>query len=359
MLNMLSRKKTLHILNVSNQIKGGGIQVAESLIEDLKHMSVLVLAPRCIHIPEGVDVVRVNHNLLIRFILVSFYLTFLSCKYKTRVLTLFGPNPSIFKSGFHIQGFAKPKLIYGEIKDVSLFKKLVRMIQVKSLKNCDLLWCESEDVKNKLSTVLGMNSVVVSNALHQEFLHSGSIQNFSVIEKDELKLGYVGANYTHKNYKILLKVMDYLRQMGVEVSLTTTLNDSDFDPDVSLLGVHNLGKQNREGLIKLYNIVDMVVLPSTLECFSVTPLEAIYFGKSCIVGDFSFNRSVYNSWVDYANVLDGKSLAETILYRYQNPRTEFELRRNADEMLSTYPVEKRNNELINLLFDEPNHTKLK
>jgi glycosyltransferase involved in cell wall biosynthesis len=359
MLNILSRRRTLHILNVSNQIKGGGIQVAESLIQDLKHMSVLVLAPDCISVPEGVAVVRVNRNLLIRLVHVSCYLTFLSCIYRTRVLTLFGPNPSFFTSGFHIQGFAKPKLIYGEKSDLSLFKKLVAKLQVKSLKTCDLLWCESEDVKRQLLSILGMNSIVVSNALHQDFLQSRTIAQFSVVGKNELKLGYVGANYPHKNFNILLKVMDCIRQTGVQVSLTTTLNDSDFDSDIGLLGVHNLGKQNREGLMKLYNSVDLVVLPSTLECFSVTPLEAIYFGKSCIVGDFSFNRSVYNSWVDYANVLDAKSLAETILYRYRNPRNEYELRRIADEMLSTYPVETRNKKLINLIFNESNNTEPK
>lgn len=333
------------------------MQVAESLIEDLKDKSVLVLAPHCMDVPSGVSVIRVSRNLFIRFIQVSSYLTLLSLFYNTRVLTLFGPNPSLFSSAYHIQGFAKPKIIYGELVDMSPLERIVLNLQMKSLKNADLLWCESEDVKKNLLSQLKMDSVVISNALHQEFLNLDASPIRSASTKNELRLGYVGANYAHKNYRILLKVLDILSRRGLRVSLTTTLNDDDFESVDDLQRVNNLGRQNRSGLSELYKSVDLIVLPSTLECFSVTPLEAIYFRKSCIVGDFSFNRTVYRSWVDYTNVLDAELLAETIMFRHGNPKSEHELDRIADEMLSTYPVDARNDKLINLLFDETSYTK--
>src|SRR5262249_27229380 len=52
-------------------------------------------------------------------------------------------------------------------------------------------------------------------------------------------------------------------------------------------------------LWSLYRGADLVVCPSSFEGFGMAPMQALYFGRPCLVSDLPVFRSVYGDHVDY------------------------------------------------------------
>ena len=58
--------------------------------------------------------------------------------------------------------------------------------------------------------------------------------------------------------------------------------------------------------------MDMIFFPSNLECFSATPLEALYMKKSIVCSDLPFNKNIIGKFGVYFKPNDPISAAEKI-----------------------------------------------
>ena len=56
--------------------------------------------------------------------------------------------------------------------------------------------------------------------------------------------------------------------------------------------VISLGELSINQCPDFYNNMDMIFFPSNLECFSATPLEALYMKKSIVCSDLPFNKNI-------------------------------------------------------------------
>lgn len=54
-----------------------------------------------------------------------------------------------------------------------------------------------------------------------------------------------------------------------------------------------------EDLWSLYRSSDLVVFPSSFEGFGMPPMQALYFGKPCVVSDIPIFRSIYGDYLEY------------------------------------------------------------
>ena len=64
-----------------------------------------------------------------------------------------------------------------------------------------------------------------------------------------------------------------------------------------------------------YNLLDGVIFPSLLECFSATPIEAMIMKKPVFASDRLFVRQACGDFVNYFNPVNSDSVAESV-YNY-------------------------------------------
>ena len=65
-------------------------------------------------------------------------------------------------------------------------------------------------------------------------------------------------------------------------------------------------------LWRMYAATDLVVCPSAFEGFGMPPMQALWFGKPCLVSEIPIFRSLYGDRVDYFPLADVPALAASI-----------------------------------------------
>ncbi|MBT3583408.1 MAG: hypothetical protein HN509_00765, partial [Halobacteriovoraceae bacterium] len=101
-------------------------------------------------------------------------------------------------------------------------------------------------------------------------------------QKSDLTLGIVSRDYPHKNLKVLPDVAVALRQIyGINVRFLVTLTDDEWSMrDLRFYKyIDNVGSINIAQCPSFYKLLDGVIFPSLLECFSATPIESMIMKK--------------------------------------------------------------------------------
>ena len=113
--------------------------------------------------------------------------------------------------------------------------------------------------------------------------------------------------YPHKNIDYSIQVIQNLiEKHHINAVLHLTLNDQEAD----ILNIHkysfikNHGSIQISDIARFYSNIDYVIFSSLLECFSATPLEALYFGKVIFCSDKPFIRDCIQDNAVYFDPMD-------------------------------------------------------
>ncbi|WP_299006409.1 glycosyltransferase [uncultured Tenacibaculum sp.] len=326
------------LIDNSNLYAGGGIQVATSFLHDLcsieddnqYHVVQSVNSAKQINKEEFddrfyfYDLTKENSSILKR----SNWLKKIENEVKPNVIfTVFGP--SYHKSNFpKVVGFALGQVLYPQspyFKKISLLNlvKLKLVSYLKSFlfqKNSDVLIYETEDA-NTIYSSINKNKVkgyTVSNTVNSVFLNKESWKEISV-EKSSFNIIYLTANYLHKNIEIIPKVIDELIKADklkdfkfhLSVNKTEMNFDDKYDPYINYLG-----KVEIKQIPLLYKKMDLLFMPTLLETFSTTYLEAMYMQIPIVASDMSFARDICSDAAFFAEPLNPKDYARKILALY-------------------------------------------
>src|SRR4030066_2062676 len=143
------------------------------------------------------------------------------------------------------------------------------------------------------------------------------------------KVLYVGRLEWNKNVDLLIRAFRELRTParldicgdGPERErLTAMVGDDD------RIALH--GFISDEALWAHYSSWDFVVFPSVFEGFGMPPMQALYFGKPCIVSDIPVFRSTYGDYLEYVPPNDLVALTEAMEMLFSN--MEYRLRRGRE-----------------------------
>lgn len=322
------------LIDCSNLQVGGGIQVATSFLNDLSQMSLndnftVLLSPQMIggiskENFDGkftfIDMPHENYkNLIVR----SRYLTKVEGRVKPDVIfVVFGPSYIISKVPT-VVGYAIPHYVYVDspfFKQSSVKDKLIsffrRKFKVKLFKNnSTVLIFETKDAQKIFCSKYNFDSTkthVVANTLNSVFFNPDSW----IEEKFDFKSSNVflclSANYRHKNLNILPDVIDSLIKdfnfidfkFVVSVTKKELGFESKYDPYIEYLGRVPLEK-----LPALYNSVTVLFMPTLLEVFSTTYLEAMFMKVPIVASDMSFARDICNDSALYYGPTNAKEAA--------------------------------------------------
>jgi len=333
----LSRKNIL--INAMNLHSGGGIQVAASFVYELSHLKYKwcdVAVSSEVHreiMSIGVDVNRFTsyyvHDANGVLALFDFYFVKALFRYDV-VFTVFGPLYSLIKPKKSVVGFAQPWIIIpdNEIYEKLGFikKKLVRIkyyIQKKFYFMSDEIIVELEFVKRLLSCYYSNNNIcVVNNCVSGVFLRDDQWRPVSYDKQgSSLLLGIVSRDYPHKNLDILTCVGRILDEnYNLSVKFLVTLTDEEWQSKNAEFYdyVENIGKVDIQQCPSFYRLLNGVVFPSLLECFSATLVEAMIMEVPVFASDREFVHDVCGVHAIYFEPLNPQDIASKIYAYFSN-----------------------------------------
>ena len=229
----------------------------------------------------------------------------------------------------------------------SLRQRLYCWNQRRLIRKAKYFITQTETTKEgivRITGVPGDNVSVVKNVLPSVFL---TTDNTHVDNADDrVHIACVGAPVPHKNFDIIPDVLNQLRNNGIDnVCFHVTIPDCDVKDKIeSKMREYNLekscivnhGHMQQKELAEMYRRCSLCFLPTLLEVFSVSTLEAMFFDLKIVATDFAFNTEVLGDAALYYEPMNAKDAADKIIKLIQNERLQKELSSKMKKRLSLY-----------------------
>jgi len=349
------------LINTSNLILGGGVQVALSFLDELRDFGkdeYLVLLSNSIssqldknEFPGNFKFFHIDKTparVFTRRCIIRQFDNIVKLEKPDVVFTVFGPSywrPKVP----HVMGFALPWRINPESK---VFKMLSLKGRLKTFllqsyqrnyikKDADYYIVETADVKNRLAKYFNIekNKIqVVSNTYNSVF------DSYQVHKKKEDIFTFItiSANYLHKNLTILNDVVPILRNRNVVCRFYLTIPKTEFLKKYKNLSdyIINLGPVKIADCPSLYNKADALFLPTLLECFSASYPEAMKMEIPVLTSDLPFAKSICGDAALYFDPLSPIDIADKIQNIIQSPDLRRELVEKGNKQLLKFPCSK-------------------
>lgn len=230
---------------------------------------------------------------------VVFNLADLPIKIKTKQVFLFDWPYAVY-----------PKSEVWKMMDFSdfLLKKYKLYFFSKNLKYIDVIIAQSLTMSQKLTALYHLSNIkVVPNAVSLNNLTGGTYRNYTL--PCGLKFLYLTHYYPHKNIEIFIKVAKRIKAEGLDFKLVITLDSNQHPRAKSFLKnirtlqleeiIVNVGAVKMEFVPSLYAQCDALLMPTLLESFSGTYVEAMFHNKPILTSKYDFAKDVCKNGAFY------------------------------------------------------------
>lgn len=198
----------------------------------------------------------------------------------------------------------------------------------RSLPRTDLVFCQTECARARLHSAYRTDVRIVLCPNQVSTAVRGSP---SAVECPEaisrlgkaLTLLVVSRYYEHKNLEIIPEVFDRYRDRLQDVAVVLTLSAEEHPRAARLLrrieerrlssNIVTVGPVPQDQLEAYYRHSDALFLPTLLESFSGTYVEAMLFGRPILTSNFDFAREVCGDAALYFDPSNPDSICESIL----------------------------------------------
>lgn len=205
---------------------------------------------------------------------------------------------------------------------------------------------QTETTKKGIMRITGKSSekvCVVSNVLPGVFK---SMDNTPIVEDDYVNIACVGNPVPHKNFDILPDVLIELKNKGINnVRFHTTIPFNDplnrkLEKKIVELGMmnnwKNHGRISQKELGVMYQHCQLCFLPTLLEVFSASTVEAMFFQLPIVATNFPFNSEVLADSCLYYEPKNAKEAAKQIATLISNNELQEKLKEKMQDQLVKY-----------------------
>jgi glycosyltransferase involved in cell wall biosynthesis len=328
-------------IDASNLRHGGGVQVAASFLDQLALMVSSETRPKHpwlkdVQVVASPEVIRnllpgtaAPLNLQVRS---RRWYSMRSWVAKTRYdvkFVVFGPQYGLKGAKHLVMGFADPNLLYDRPAGipratlVAAWRGAVRSAVAKRfIRMGDVLVVETDTVRQRIGEIDLFRGpvVVVPNVVNEVFRRPADWRPIAALpvtnlHQFEAVLCFISRAYPHKNFAFLPQLARQLwNKHQLRVKFVVTLTDQEWQDLEPVIGsvCQNLGPVDVSQAPSVYRASTASIFPSLLECFSVTPLEAMTLGVPVFASDRDFVRSVCGEAPEYFDPCDASSAADVI-----------------------------------------------
>lgn len=241
--------------------------------------------------------------------------------------------------------FSEVYSIFSPIQQNILRLKI--LVQRQFLKRPKYFITQTEDAKTKIVLNLGKenkNVFVVPNTISSNF--EGYLnEDFQKDYNDNLNVLIIAAPYPHKNLKLVCETAKILKERGIDkIKFKITYPKEEFDQsDIGKLinkykiteYVENIGKIPLSHLPDIYKKSHVLLLPTLLEVFSVSLLEAMVFKVPIITTNYSFNTDVCGNAALYINnPFDANEVVDCLLKIKESEELREQLIKEGQEIIN-------------------------
>ena len=207
---------------------------------------------------------------------------------------------------------------------------------------------QTETTKKGIIRITGVpeeNVCVVKNVLPAVFAHA---ENKHIGTHDNcIHIACVGAPVPHKNFDIIPAVLWQLKEKGIDnirFHVTIPTDDMMWGKILAKLNEYGLeqsciinhGRLLQKDLIDLYRRCSLCFLPTLLEVFSVSTLEAMFFDLKIVATNFPFNREVLEDAALYYEPMNAADAADKIARIIDNVSLQSEMSEKMKKRLALY-----------------------
>ena len=209
-----------------------------------------------------------------------------------------------------------------------LNRKLKLYLIKKHIKKVHTVIAQTESNRKRLQVNYGIsNIIVIPNAVSVDHYKSESAPHKK--HAGTINLMYLTRYYSHKNLEVILKVADTLiarNIFNISITLTVDKNQSrdayNFIKQCAVNGrwkvIKNIGAIPMSEVPTAFANCHGLLMPTLLESFSGTYVEAMYHEKPIFTSDLDFARDVCANGAYYFDPLSELDIVDTILSAFED-----------------------------------------
>lgn len=341
------------IINTASTLKGGGLQVAKSFIEECKKFK-----EHEFHVILGGNIGQTINK---KSFPDNFYFYDIDVRPATKIFSL-KPVTSFFQEvekkvnpdvvfttsgpaywtpeAPHLVGFNLGHYIYTDspfFKIIPFWKQIRWKIRGKLKahffkKETDAYVVQTDDVNLRVKKWLKTPHVfTVSNSCSSHYFNPLVFPDkLKDRKKNEYRFLLLSAYHPHKNFEIIRKVIDLEikdnpdTKMRFVLTLPETIFTGIFQ-DKYHPYIYNVGPVPVAECASLYKECDAMFLPTLLECFSASYVEAMFMEKPIVTADLGFARTVCEEAAIYFDPLNEKDISNKLHLLMENTELQKQL----------------------------------
>lgn len=250
-------------------------------------------------------------------------------------------------------------------KTMDLKSKIIRKTKFyffkKNLKYISSMIAQTSTMSDRLRSIYGLSAIeVVPNAVSLDNLECKSNFNFNLPEG--IKLLYLTHYYPHKNIEIFIPLAKKIRDYNLSYKLITTIHSNQHQGAKLFLDeirknnlediIVNIGPVKMEQVPALYKQCDGLLMPTLLESFSGTYVEAMYHKIPIFTSNIDFATGVCKDAAVYFDPFDPESIIDS-LNRVFNNTDEYNKRvSTGSEVLNQLPNWEQTFDMYNRIIEQ-------
>lgn len=231
----------------------------------------------------------------------------------------------------------------------SYLTRKIKLSYFKELSNIPVLTlAQSVTMKNRLEKLYGLKNIdIVPNAVSLDNKNDESDSEKDFGFPDRTILLYLTHYYPHKNIEVFIPLAKRIRELGLEFSIVTTIESNQHPAASKFLNevrennledfIINIGAVEMRDVPALYRQSDALLMPTLLESFSGTYVEAMYHGLPIFTSDIDFAKDVCRDSAYYFDPLNHESILSTIMSAFHSNEEMEKRTLRGEELLSTMP----------------------
>lgn len=235
----------------------------------------------------------------------------------------------------------------------------------KFAKYIDVLIAQTDTMRKHLISLYGIQNIeVIPNAVSLDNLYGGVVKNYNF--PSGFKFLYLTHYYPHKNIEIFLEIAKRIKAQNLEFKLITTLDPKQhkdarkFLCEIKELGLENiilnLGAVSMENVPSLYKQCDALLMPTLLESFSGTYVEAMYHRKPILTSKYDFAKDVCQNAAVYFNPHDAEEILNVMSKVFDSERKRESMILEGTKVLNQMPGWNTTFDMYNkLIFNQLKH----
>ena len=291
------------------------------------------------------------------------------------VFTMAGPAYVNFEQT-HLMGISNPYITHTDFQGLSIGKTLKEVIKTVMLTTYQAYYALKADFW-MFQTIASRNgfikryfknrekTFVVNNAIGNEFKEFFVDNQIKYINLDKtINIFCPAADYYHKALHLIPKIVKelvVLSKNSYHFKFTLTIdNNSAIWKEISkkcqlysvVEQVKNIGPYNYANVLNLFKNSDIVFVPSVLETFSASYLEAYASKKPLVVSDKKFVKDICKDAALYIDPFDSKKVAETLDMLIRDKDIQKKLISEGERRLNDYGNQEKRYEDIVKIFNK-------